>query len=233
MTTTSKYQVEKSDDPVETPEKLAYFPQTLPARFEEEKEPEKLVMTFPNLIIREAIYFLAVVIVLAVLALLFNAPLEEMANSQHTPNPAKAPWYFLGLQELLHSFPPVVAGVLIPLLVIIALVIIPYFEINVKRDGLWINNPRRTFIVFTGAVFVVVLICAIYEAYSIVVPSVLLYCLAVLPFLIKKEKGWINWLSRRSLAEWIMSWFVLVSVLLTIIGIYFRGPGWSWIWPWE
>jgi menaquinol-cytochrome c reductase cytochrome b/c subunit len=233
MTTNSKYQVEESADPVETPERLAYFPKTIPARFEDEKEPEKLVMTFPNLIIREVIYFMVVLIVLAILALLFNAPLEEQANPQHTPNPAKAPWYFLGLQELLHSFPPVVAGVIIPLLVVIALVIIPYFEINIKREGLWIQSPRKTFFIFTGAVLVVVLVCAIYEAYSIVVPSIILYGIAILPFLIRKEKGWIYWLSRRSLAEWIMTWFVFVAIVLTLIGTFFRGPGWSWIWPWK
>ena len=133
MAETTQYQVEESSNPKETPRRLAYFPKTVPARFETEKEQEKLVMTFPNLIIREVICFLLVVIVLSVLALLFNSPLEELADPQHTPNPAKAPWYFVGLQELLHSFPPVVAGVLIPLLVVIALVIIPYFNINIKR----------------------------------------------------------------------------------------------------
>ena len=56
-----------------------------------------------------------------------------------TPNPAKAPWYFLGLQELLHYFPPVVAGVLIPdLVVIVALIVIPYFNINVEAEGVWL-----------------------------------------------------------------------------------------------
>jgi quinol-cytochrome oxidoreductase complex cytochrome b subunit len=212
---------------------LAYFPRKVPARFETEKEPEKLVMSFPHLIIREVICFLVVVIVLSVMALLFNAPLEELADPQHTPNPAKAPWYFLGLQELLHSFPPVVAGVLIPLLVVIALVIIPYFNINVKREGLWIHNPRTTFRVFSSVVFILSLVCLLYDAFSIVVPSILLYCCAILPYYVKREKGWIYWLSRRSLAEWVMAWFVIVAIVLIVIGTFFRGPGWSWVWPWE
>jgi quinol-cytochrome oxidoreductase complex cytochrome b subunit len=161
MAKTPEYQVEESADPVQTPQRLAYFPEKIPARFENEKTQEKLVMSFPNLIIREVICFLLVVIVLSLVALLFNAPLEELAEPQHTPNPAKAPWYFLGLQELLHSFPPVVAGVLIPLLVVIALVIIPYFEINYKRDGLWIHNPRTTFFIFSGVVFIIVIFCVL------------------------------------------------------------------------
>jgi hypothetical protein len=233
MAETPEYHIEESANPVETPRRLAYFPRKVPARFETEKEPEKLVMSFPHLIIREVICFLVVVIVLSVMALLFNAPLEELADPQHTPNPAKAPWYFLGLQELLHSFPPVVAGVLIPLLVVIALVIIPYFNINVKREGLWIHYPRTTFRVFSSVVFILSLVCLLYDAFSIVVPSILLYCSAILPYYVKREKGWIYWLSRRSLAEWVMAWFVIVAIVLIVIGTFFRGPGWSWVWPWE
>jgi quinol-cytochrome oxidoreductase complex cytochrome b subunit len=233
MAETPEYRVEESANPVETPRRLAYFSRKVSVRFETEKDPEKLVMTFPNLIIREVICFQLVVIVLAVMALLFNAPLEELANPQHTPNPAKAPWYFLGLQELLHSFPPVVAGVLIPLLVVIALVVIPYFDINIKREGLWIHNPRRTFFILSSVVFVLSVVCALYQAFSIVVPTLLLYGFAILPYFVKREKGWIYWLSRRSLAEWMMTWFAFVATVLIIIGTFFRGPGWSWVWPWE
>lgn len=233
MADTVKHEVEESAHPGETPRRLAYFPRPVPARFAEEKAPEKLVMSFPHLIIREVICFQLVVIVLAIMALLFNAPLEELANPQHTPNPAKAPWYFLGLQELLHSFPPVVAGVLIPLLAVIALVVIPYFDINIKREGLWIHNPRSTFFIVSSVIIVLVLGCAFYEAFSIVIPTLLLYGLAILPYFVKREDGWIHWLSRRSLAEWIMTWFVIVASVLIIIGTFFRGPGWSWVWPWQ
>jgi menaquinol-cytochrome c reductase cytochrome b/c subunit len=233
MAETPEYKVEESADPVQTPQRLAYFPEKVPVRFETEVKQEKLVMSFPHLIIREVICFLLVVIILSLVALLFNAPLEELAEPQHTPNPAKAPWYFLGLQELLHVFPPVVAGVLIPLLVVIALVIIPYFDINYKREGLWISNPKATYFIFSGVIIIMVLFCVLYDAYSIAVPSLLLYCFAILPYFIKRESGWINWLSRRSLAEWIMTWFVLLAIVLTVIGTFFRGPGWSWVWPWK
>jgi quinol-cytochrome oxidoreductase complex cytochrome b subunit len=228
-----KYHVEVNTDPQEVPKRVAMFPERVPARFEAEKPPEKLVMSFPHLVIREVICFQIVVIVLALLSLFVNAPLEEFANPQHTPNPAKAPWYFLGLQELLHFFPPVVAGVLLPGLVVIALIVIPYFEINIKREGLWIQNRQRTFAILTTVVLLFSAANAVVSAYDIIIPTLLIYGLALVPYFKPSEEGWIGWLARRSLAEWIMTWFVLVATVLTIVGTFFRGPGWSWVWPWE
>src|ERR1019366_7756770 len=91
---------------------------------------DNYVMTFPEGLFRGAVAIEVLALALVLLALLWDAPLEELANPLQTPNPAKAPWYFLGLQELLHYFPPVVAGVLIPAVVILALIAIPYFHIN-------------------------------------------------------------------------------------------------------
>ena len=75
----------------------------------------------------------------------WDAPLEQLANPLLTPNPAKAPWYFLGLQELLHFFPPFVAGVLIPTLVLMGLIVIPYFHVNVEGKPLWEKNAAKRF----------------------------------------------------------------------------------------
>jgi len=228
-----KYQVEVNTDPAEVPKRLAMVPKKVPARFEEEKPPEKLVMSFPHLVIREVICFQIVVVVMALLALFVNAPLEELANPQHTPNPAKAPWYFLGLQELLHSFPPLVAGIVLPGLVVIALIVIPYFEINIKREGLWIHDRQRTFVILTSVVLLFVIATGAFDAFGIVIPTLLIYGLALIPYFKPEGRGWIAWLGQRSLAEWIMTWFVFVAAVLTIIGTFFRGPGWSWVWPWK
>ena len=86
---------------------------------------EELVMTYPEVVLRVAVAMEALLLGLVLISLLWNAPLEELADPLQTPNPAKAPWYFLGLQELLHYFPPVVGGVLIPTLVVLGLVVIP------------------------------------------------------------------------------------------------------------
>ena len=136
-----------SPDAKKTPKRIAFIKGRTAARVQ--RVEEEMVMTVPNLVVREIIAFEILVIVLALLSLLFNAPLEWVANPEHTPNPAKAPWYFLGLQELLHYFPPVVAGVLLPALVVIALVVIPYVPINLKREGLWNEHPKRTLGVLT------------------------------------------------------------------------------------
>jgi hypothetical protein len=88
-------------------------------------------------------------------------------------------------------------------------------------------------IIMSAVVILTAGACVPFHAYSIVIPSLLLYGLAVIPYFSPRESGWINWLGHRSLSDWIMTWFVVVVTVLTIIGTYFRGPAWSWIWPWK
>jgi len=224
--------VEPGSDPAAVPKRIATVPERVPVRFQDEIPPEDLVMSFPHLVIRLTIAFLWVVIVMAVLSVFFNAPLEELANPQHTPNPAKAPWYFLGLQELLHYFPPVVAGILIPALVVVALVVIPYVGVNIRREGLWERHPGRTLRVLGLSVAAVTAVTVRFGAYDIAVPGAVVFAAAVTPYFIRRDTGWVGWLRRRSLAEWIMTWFVVVATVLTVVGILFRGPGWSLVMPW-
>src|SRR5207244_9770375 len=106
-------------------------------------DPGPQLMTYPHLLIREAIAFQVLVIAMVLVALFWDAPLEQLANPLLTPNPAKAPWYFLGLQELLHFFPPFVAGILIPTLVVIALVVIPYFNVNIEGEAILGRRPAE------------------------------------------------------------------------------------------
>lgn len=93
--------------------------------------PEKKVEkehVFPHLTFRELIATMVVILALIWISILFDAPLEELANPSKTPNPAKAPWYFVGLQELLVYFDPWIAGVTIPALIIIGLMAIPFVD---------------------------------------------------------------------------------------------------------
>src|ERR1700686_1257284 len=115
-------------------------------------DPGPQLMAYPHLLIREAIVFMVLVIALVSVALFWDAPLEQLANPLLTPNPAKAPWYFLGLQELLHYFPPLVAGIVIPGFVVVALVVIPYFNVNIKGEPVWAADRSRRFLIFIMSV---------------------------------------------------------------------------------
>ena len=95
------------------------------------------VDVWPNLVSRELLAALLITVVLLVWSLALNAPLEGVANLNVTPNPSKAPWYFLGLQELLVYFDPWIAGVLLPTFIVIGLMAIPYIDINPKGLGMW------------------------------------------------------------------------------------------------
>lgn len=220
----------ESADPLSTPRRVALVrPDRRPAV---RTTDEKYVMTFPNLILRELILFQIVVIGLALAAILFDAPLEGIANPLETPNPAKAPWYFLGLQELLHYFPPVVAGVLMPLLVVVALVVIPYARINQTAGPLWANARPRRVLSLAAATGVVIALFAAFQCWPIVVPTA---AISLAMFAARGGEGagaFRHAIAKVTLPEWIMVWFAVVATILTVIGTFFRGPGWSFVWPW-
>ena len=225
------FDIQESSDARKTPKRIAFIKGRTAARVK--KEDEEMVMTVPHLVVREIIAFEVMVVVLALLSLLFNAPLEWIANPDHTPNPAKAPWYFLGLQELLHYFPPVVAGVILPTLAVVALIVIPYIPINLKREGLWKTHPQKTFVVLVLSVGVVSAVLMAYNVYAMVIPTWFVTILMIVPYVSKTEAGFVGWLGSRSLSWWVMTWFVVIVLVLTSIGTLFRGPEWSWTWPWN
>jgi len=97
------------------------------------REEEETVVTFPHLVWREFLAGLAAFVFLMAVSIQVNAPLLQRANTAITPNPAKAPWYFVGLQELLERFPPVMAGVAFPSFVIIFMILTPYLDRNPSR----------------------------------------------------------------------------------------------------
>jgi hypothetical protein len=138
-----------------------------------EREQGDRVNVWPHLLIEE---FVAMFILLAGLTLFstfINAPLRELANPNLTPNPSKAPWYFLGLQELLRYFHPMVAGITIPTFILIGLAAVPYVDRNPS------NKPGD-----------------------------------------------------RKIAITMFTVLFMFGGILTIIGSFFRGPGYNWVWPW-
>lgn len=100
------------------------------------KNPDECIQSWPNLVFRELICAIMVISCLILISIFFNAPLEGQANPTITPNPAKAPWYFLALQELLVYFDPWIAGVILPSVILIGLMLIPYIDPKrASREG--------------------------------------------------------------------------------------------------
>jgi hypothetical protein len=215
------------------PRRVAFITRRVSAQVK--VEDEETVQTFPEVLFRAAVAIEVMAIGLVTMALLFNAPLEGIADPSHTPNPAKAPWYFLGLQEMLHYFPPVVAGVLVPGLVVMALVVIPYFNINIEAEGLFLKDRERRLRVFYIASAALLLFLLAFHVYVAFVPT-----LIVTAFMIVASQSSLQspsrlrrYLASKPLSYWIMTWFLFELVVLTTIGTFFRGPGWSWVWPWR
>jgi len=108
-----------------------------------EKLDDEKVLVWPDLVYTEMICMIALTALLLVWAILLKAPLEEPASSVKTPNPSKAPWYFLGLQEMLVYFDPWYAGVVLPVTVIGGLMAIPYLDFNKAGNGYYTIDQRR------------------------------------------------------------------------------------------
>ncbi|HEX4826287.1 MAG TPA: hypothetical protein VFV19_18450 [Candidatus Polarisedimenticolaceae bacterium] len=222
--------IEESNDPLAVPRRVALVrPDIRPTV---RKEDERFVMTFPHLVVREIILVQAVTIVLAIAALLFDAPLQGIANPTETPNPAKAPWYFLGLQELLHYFPPVVAGVLLPGLVVVALVVIPYARVNLAARPLWEDRRPRRIAGILVTLLAVTAFAVLFDCWPVAAATVVVGALVLAARGGERAGAIRSALAHVTLPEWIMTWFVVVASVLTVIGTFFRGPGWSFVWPW-
>ena len=139
-----------------------------------QKEPDDTVLTWPHLLAIEFFAAAMMSIFLLLMGLFINAPLEQLANGNVTPAVAKAPWYFLGLQELLAYFHPTVAGVLVPTFVLVGAALIPY----VDRGNVLATRP-----------------------------------------------------SERKTAVVLFTLFCILGLVVTFIGIFFRGPGYSLVIP--
>jgi hypothetical protein len=221
-----------SSDAKKEPRRIVFVTKKTSAKVVGDTGPQ--LMTYPHLLIREAIVFQVLVIAMVLVALLWDAPLEQLANPLLTPNPAKAPWYFLGLQELLHFFPPFVAGILIPTLVVIALVVIPYFNVNIEGAAIWARRPSQNLRSVLVIVLVLLVFLAVFHAWTIFVPTALVASLLLFSYTARQgQEGWLQVLATKPFSWWVMTWFISVAICLTVVGTFFRGPGWSWVWPWS
>lgn len=188
-----------------------------------------------ELLFREMIAIEALAVVLVWIALRWNAPLEQLADPTHTPNPAKAPWYFTGLQELLHYFPPFVAGIILPGMIVVALIVVPFFNVNIKAESFWARKKSSRLLGLAIVVVVLTVLLVRFEAWDPLVP---VWIVAGFMVLASQSAGrpvgrFRTWLGSKPLSFWIMTWFLMEAATLTAVGTLFRGPGWSWVLPWR
>ncbi len=216
-----------------SPKRVVFVTRRISAQVKATDEDQ--VQTYPEVLFRAIVAIEVLTISLVAVALLFNAPLEGIADPSHTPNPAKAPWYFLGLQEMLHYFPPVVAGVLAPTLVVIALIVIPYLNINIEADGVFLKDRKRRILIFYLSALGLSLFLLLFDVYVALVPTLIVAGLMALAAHSSPQSAsaFRRYLASKPLSFWIMTWFLFELVVLTAVGTFFRGPGWSWVLPWR
>ncbi len=205
------------------------------------------VLFLPHLLLRETVVALVLVALILQLAIFIGAPLGEPANPGMSPNPAKAPWYFLGFQELLLHFHPLFAVFVIPLLAGLALAYIAYARYDAELEGDWFLTPKGKRMALVAAAAAIVatpswvvldeLRSTVGGGDAVMAPG---FTDGLLPFVVLfgamigfyvAVKRWFE-ASRNEAAQ---ALFVLVFVgftLLTVVGIWFRGEGMALVWPW-
>src|SRR5690554_3626053 len=117
---------------------------------------EERVHTWPHLVSVELMAALIFLVLLSLMSVVVKAPLGSLANPEVTPDPAKAPWYFLGLQELLLHMHPSLAGVIVPTVVLVGLAALPYIDRRRKGTGIWFSGPKGKAITAFSAFYTIV-----------------------------------------------------------------------------
>ena len=206
-----------------------------------------LVPVRPHLVLREGVAASALLAVLFATAAVASAPLQEQANPGMSPNPAKAPWYFMGFQELLVHVHPSFAVVMVPLLVVAFLVALPFLRYGEAPTGSWFHSARgkRAAILAGAAALAVVPAAVLLDEsgfqWAHLLPSLPaaiaagLVPLAVwgavvfgLVLLLKRSLS----LSRLETVQSLFSFVVVAFLVLTLVGVFFRGPSMRLEWPW-
>jgi len=214
-----------------------------------EKDKESpMVDTQPHLVNREFVVALVLLAVIFLISSLFDAPLRERANPSFSPNPAKAPWYFMGLQELLIHFHPLFAIVVFPVTVITAACWLPYIKLSDANQGIWFLSASgiksAKFSLIAGALFTAIFIglSELLPDPEVLLPSVpSIITKGLVPFLILIVTlyfflGFIRKKFSLNRSEFIQSVVIILIAsyaVLTLTGIFFRGEGMNLVWPWQ
>ncbi len=208
-----------------------------------DQDVENMVMSWPNLIIAELAVFVFTLACVLIYSFYIDAPLREMANPLIPENPAKAPWYFLGLQELL-SYSAFMGGVGLPGIAILGLVLIPYLDREQRHVGIWFSN--RQGIIVTLQAFVAAVLVNVGLLVFVVrfgwfrnwwpdIPQLLITLVNPGNLWVAFMTAWSLWVikrtgSTRMGAIALFTMFLVSYVIFTYMGTQFRGPNWDFFW---
>ncbi len=212
-----------------------------------DKGPDDTIFSFPVVAILELLLTLGVTVLLLLMSLFVNAPLEEIANPNTTTDPAKAPWYFMGLQEMLEHGHPTLMAVLMPTLMVLFVIAIPYIDNSRLGSGVWFTSKRGKRITLYTAIYILVIMpLYIYLDTTFplremlrgqlpdfllqsVIPALFMGVIVVLPLLALMR-------SKPTPREVVMTLFTVLfisAIVFTLAGFLFRGPGFELYWPWD
>jgi hypothetical protein len=118
---------------------------------------------------------------------------------------------------------------------VMALIVIPYFKVNIEADGLFLKDRQKRLRIFYVVASALFLFLLFFKVYAALVPTFIMIGLMLMAAQIspKSPARFLRYLSQRPLSYWVMTWFLFELVVLTAIGTLFRGPGWAWVWPWQ
>lgn len=210
-----------------------------------DKGPEDTVMAWPNLLILEILAGLGTSVLLLFWSLAATAPLREIADPNVTENPAKAAWYFLSLQELLLHMHPMLAGIIIPTLVLLALMALPYIDRSKKDVGIWFASKKGRNIALFSTVYTSIWLVGLilFDQYvrvreliqkpeifpEWIIPVVVIGGLMALLYVIIRR--WHP--TTREVAIGMFTGFAVTYIILTVSSTFFRGYGMNLTLPWN
>ncbi|MCF8068698.1 MAG: cytochrome b N-terminal domain-containing protein [Desulfobacterales bacterium] len=204
-----------------------------------------MVKSNPNLFLRETVVGAVLIAFILSISLVFNAPLDDIANSGLSPNPAKAPWYFSGLQELLVHFHPLFAVFIIPVLALLLLFFTPFITDTAAQKGVWFISDKAKKAGFISALFSIIcvpgfiLLDEYVVNFQLLMPdmvgvistglipfSIVIAFIFIFYYLMKRKFN----LSINEAFQTIFIFLTTAYIVLTVTGTWLRGPGMKLIW---
>jgi len=212
-----------------------------------DKGPDDTVFAFPVVALIEIVLTLVVAVALLTMSFAVNAPLEEIANPNLTTNPAKAPWYFMGLQEMLEHGHPTLMAVMMPTLMVLFVIAIPYLDNSRQGAGKWFTNARGKKLTMYTAIYTLIvmpLYIVLDSKFPLrenlrgdlpdfilqyIFPAIFMGIIVTLPVIIL-------FFSKPTAREFMLVLFTILfvgAIVFTLAGFLFRGPGFELYWPWN